>query len=657
MSAFEFARAFLFPSIPSWASHLVTVIAATTIAAAAAFVILERRRQSEHWLRQLVDLSPDAMWVHRQGRIMFANDACAALFGASSAEEFLGKQVLDFAHPEDRELLKHRIRDQSYDVNPVRQNETKYLRSDGSEMCVEVVACSVIYRGAPAALVMFRDISGRKQTEEKLRQSEATLAAAQRLAHVGSWEQIVTDLADLDAHPARWSDEVFRILGFEPGDTEASMSHFFDLVHPDDRDRLRQALGKAVRDAAKSYNIEYRIVRPDGEQRTIQERADIVLDPHTRKPAKLVGIMQDITDRKRAEAQLQGANQQLAEQVQALQQRSKEITLLSEMGGWLQSCQTAEEAYAMIGKSSERLFPGWSGGFYMISPSRTVVEAVVEWGALAGIERVFAPEDCWALRRGRPNWFDADRNPTNCHHTRTTQVTESLCVPLMAQGEALGVLSLQLVRAAAQQGSASLSEQADQRLALVLAEQVSLALGNLKLRETLRNQSIRDPLTGLFNRRYMEESLERELSRASRKKTSLAILMMDLDHFKKFNDTFGHQAGDAALRALGDYLQKSTRGHDIACRYGGEEFALVLCDSSLQGALQRAETLHDQIKQLHAEYRGELLGTLSVSTGLALFPDHGSTINDVLRAADQALYCAKREGRDRVCVWTTQSVA
>ncbi len=496
MSAFELARTFLFLSIPSWTSHLATIIAATSIAATAAFVILNRRRHSEHWLRQLVDLSPDAIWVHRQGTIIFANDACAALFGASSAREFLGKQVLDFVHPEDRELLKQRIREQSYDVNPVRQNETRCIRSDGSEMCLEVIACSVIYQGAPAALAMFRDISDRKQTEEKLRQSEATLAAAQRLAHVGSWEQIVTNLEDLDAHPARWSDEVFRILGFEPGDMEASMSHFFNLVHPDDRDRLRQALGTAVHDAARSYNIEYRIVRPDGGQRTIQERADILLDPHTRKPVKLVGIMQDITDRKRAEAQLQGANQQLAEQLAALQQRSKEITLLSEMGGWLQSCQTAEEAYSMIGKSSERLFPGCSGGFYMISPSRTVVEAVVEWGGPAGIERVFAPEDCWALRRGRPNWFHADRNPTHCHHTRTAQVTESLCVPLMAQGEALGVLSLQLVRGAAQQGSASLSAEADQRLALVLAEQVSLALGNLKLRETLRNQSIRDPLTG-----------------------------------------------------------------------------------------------------------------------------------------------------------------
>jgi diguanylate cyclase (GGDEF)-like protein len=194
------------------------------------------------------------------------------------------------------------------------------------------------------------------------------------------------------------------------------------------------------------------------------------------------------------------------------------------------------------------------------------------------------------------------------------------------------------------------------QLAGVLARQVALALGNLKLKESLKNQSICDPLTGLFNRRYMEESVEREFSRANRSKTSVAIIMMDLDHFKQFNDTFGHQAGDTLLRSLGDLLKRNTRGQDIACRYGGEEFAIVLSDSNLAGALQRAEILRQQVKQLSVEYAGQLLGAVSVSMGIALFPDHGTSMGDVLRAADQALYSAKREGRDRVSVWTAEAV-
>ena len=227
----------------------------------------------------------------------------------------------------------------------------------------------------------------------------------------------------------------------------------------------------------------------------------------------------------------------------------------------------------------------------------------------------------------------------------------------MAQNEALGIVSLQMRRGQEQhEPTPRSSDEAERQLAEVLAKQVALALGNLKLKESLKNQSICDPLTGLFNRRYMEESLEREFSRANRNKSSVAIVMMDLDHFKRFNDAFGHQAGDALLRAFGDLLKRSTRGQDIACRYGGEEFVLVLTDSNLSGRSATAEILRQQVKQLSVEYAGQLLGAVSVSMGVALFPDHGTTMGDVLRASDQALYCAKREGRDRVSVWTAEAV-
>jgi diguanylate cyclase (GGDEF)-like protein len=154
----------------------------------------------------------------------------------------------------------------------------------------------------------------------------------------------------------------------------------------------------------------------------------------------------------------------------------------------------------------------------------------------------------------------------------------------------------------------------------------------------------------------MEESLEREFSRAKRSGGYLAIVMMDLDHFKRFNDTFGHQAGDTLLRVLGDLLKRSTRGQDIACRYGGEEFALVLTDTNLDGVLKRAEILRQQVKQMSVEYAGQLLGTVSVSIGVAVYPEHGNSSPEVLRASDQALYRAKREGRDRVCLWTAETM-
>jgi diguanylate cyclase (GGDEF)-like protein/PAS domain S-box-containing protein len=500
-----------------------------------------------------------------------------------------------------------------------------------------------------------RDVTLRKQAETQLRLSEANLAAAQRIAHFGSIEMDLINLDEADKNPLHWSDEVFRIYGYEPSGVEVSRRTFLRLVHPDDRDRVQKTLDQAVHEA-KRYTVDFRIVRADGTVRSIHGQGDVIFDAKLQKPSKLVGTIQDVTESVFAEIQLHKANQELAEKVQEVQLRSKEINVLSEMGSRLQACQTADEAYVEVGTAAEQLFPEWSGALCVISASRIAVETVADWGKAANSERVFAPDDCWALRRGRPQWYKSSEKITPCHHTNLTQVRESLCVPLMAQGEALGIVTLELIRTSEQPKPMSRpSEEAERRLALVLAEQVSLALGNLKLRETLRNQSIRDPLTGLFNRRYMEESLEREFSRASRKKTSVAIIMMDIDHFKKFNDTFGHQAGDALLRTLGDFLNRSTRGQDIACRYGGEEFALVLSDCSLNGALQRAEILRQEVKNLSVQYAGQLLGTISISMGVALCPDHGSTISDVLRAADQALYCAKREGRDRVSAWTTGS--
>ncbi|MFZ1629601.1 MAG: GGDEF domain-containing protein, partial [Anaerolineae bacterium] len=174
------------------------------------------------------------------------------------------------------------------------------------------------------------------------------------------------------------------------------------------------------------------------------------------------------------------------------------------------------------------------------------------------------------------------------------------------------------------------------------------ALANLRLRETLRSQAIRDPLTGLFNRRYMEETLTREVHRAARRGTTLGIIMLDIDHFKRFNDSYGHQAGDALLRALGSYLQERTRGEDIVCRYGGEEFTLILPETPLSVLEQRADQLRVGITRLQVEHYRAMIGPVTLSAGVAIFPDHGLTGDAVLRAADTALYRAKTEGRNRI---------
>jgi len=189
------------------------------------------------------------------------------------------------------------------------------------------------------------------------------------------------------------------------------------------------------------------------------------------------------------------------------------------------------------------------------------------------------------------------------------------------------------------------------RRSIAVAERVALALANLKLRELLRNQSIRDPLTGLYNRRFLEESLNRELQRARRAGRNLSLAMLDLDHFKHFNDTFGHQVGDILLKEVAGVIKNRVRAGDLACRYGGEEFSLILADADTEGAQKCVESIRESVKHLSISNRGQTIGTITVSAGIATFPAHSDNAEDLLHAADEALYRAKKAGRDCISVY------
>ena len=233
-----------------------------------------------------------------------------------------------------------------------------------------------------------------------------------------------------------------------------------------------------------------------------------------------------------------------------------------------------------------------------------------------------------------------------CGHVDQTSRAGHLCVPLVGQGESLGVLSIQI---SAVPGD-TVALQRTQQFAVTVTAQMSLAFANLMLRETLKYQSVRYPLTGLFNRRHMEEFLARELLRANRNHKPLAVFMIDLDHFKEFNDSFGHEAGDILLREVGAVLSSQIRGGDIACRYGGEEFLIILMDANLDAARQRAENLKGQVRNLQVHHRGQTLRQVTVAIGIAAYPDHGTSAQEMINAADKALYRAKTSGRDRIVV-------
>ncbi len=259
-----------------------------------------RLSRSEESYRKLIEESPDAMLVHRHGTIIFANSACAKLFGASSASQLVGRQHLDSVHPEVREAVKQRIQEFTYDFESVRRYETQFLRLDGKEFQAELVARSVVYDGEPSIQVMLRDISDRLQAAKTLQRKEADLAAAQRIAHLGSYEMEISNLGGFEKNPLRWSDENFRIFGYEPGQIAVSGATFLDALHPEDKVRIREELGRGIREGS-SVSLEYRIIRPSGAVRFIQSHTNVVRDKETNRLVRLVGTTQDITERKKAE--------------------------------------------------------------------------------------------------------------------------------------------------------------------------------------------------------------------------------------------------------------------------------------------------------------------------------------------------------------------
>ncbi len=360
-------------------------------------------------------------------------------------------------------------------------------------------------------------------------------------------------------------------------------------------------------------------------------------------------LTREIEERKRAETGLHDANREIGASMRALETRTTELYLLREMTDLVQSSISADEAYDVVQRYLARLFPRDTGALYLVLPSPNMLEKTLAWGERAvGLTPVFAPEECWAVRRGSVHQARASRGDALCRHTPAAEGTERVCIPLLAHGEALGILHF----CRCEGNDTSVVEQAFLTLAETVASSLSLSIGNLRLREALREQSIRDPLTGLFNRRYLDETLPREVLRAARASATLGVIMLDIDHFKQFNDTRGHDAGDAVLSTLGRFLQKHVRGDDIACRYGGEEFTLILPGASLEIARERAEQLRVGAQSLAVRVADTQLTIITLSLGVAIWPHHGETAAAVLHAADAALYRAKQAGRNRVEIAT-----
>ena len=380
-----------------------------------------------------------------------------------------------------------------------------------------------------------------------------------------------------------------------------------------------------------------------GERRDVEFVSNVYLvDEH----AVIQCNVRDITARKAAENAVLKSNQNLVLMVSELQRRDREMSLLNHMNDLLQPCTVLAEAYHVVALVAAELFDGPEGCLAILHHGQDQLESVVRWGSQVTIESRFPLNDCWAMRRGRLHEVNHPESGLLCRHFNSTPKTAYWCVPLMVQGETLGVVCV-----ICPPGRTPEREASDQQLAVTVGETIKLSLSNLRLREELREQATHDPLTGLYNRRYMDDSLIREIYGAQRRDSELCVAMLDLDHFKEFNDSFGHDAGDSLLKEFGRVLRETMRKSDIAFRTGGEEFLLVFPDCSAADTALRVEQVRQHVRALQIRQGEQPLGTATVSAGVAAASVTGWTATELLRAADEALYSAKQRGRDRVVVY------
>jgi len=450
-----------------------------------------------------------------------------------------------------------------------------------------------------------------QQTNQDLIEKENNL----RLIHDNA--PIGMAIVSLDGKWLNVNNKLCELLGFSKEELEDLTIQ--DITYEEDLEIDLDDRTKLLSGKLQSYRIEKRFVTKNNSLNWIVTNVSIVRGKGD-KPLYYISQIQDINDEKQNEIIM---------------------SELSHMNEMLQLCHNSREAYPIISHAAQKIFNDLNGGLSIFNTDYHEQEVTSRWGNVSLLKPFFKSEDCWAFRSGNIYIANDMTKDSACKHFDTSSLGGYTCLPLIIQGKVLGMLNF-----TANPGQTISFHQ--QQIINNFSEIVKLSLANIHLNEALKDQAIHDPLTGLLNRRYLYESLPQTLNHALRMKQSFTVCMIDIDFFKKINDTYGHDAGDEVLKFIAALLKNNLRKSDMICRFGGEEFVVVLLDNDLEHAKSQMELIRLAVKDAQIKIQKQTLPSISISIGIAETPKHGVTISDLLRAADSALYIAKKTGRDRI---------
>lgn len=605
----------------------------------------DERVVEQELIRYLADQGGDVYWVSSLplDHIFYVSRGFEAIWGRTCDELYAApKTWLEAIHPADR-LRADELIGALYATGEL-SDEFRVVRPDGSIRWIRSRMFPVRASGGSIHRLagIARDITYLKEHERALREREERFHSAFTCSAIGA------GMVSPDGCWAEVNPMLCLLLGYPEPMLRSTPVQF--VVHPEDRPRLTEQMQALSIGDHQSFHLDLRCIHRQGHTLWVTIDAATFREPSSGR--SMVIQLQDVTERRQIEDALRIANAELARSVAELERQERDNTLLGDLGEWLRSCQSIEEAYTVLCRCGPELLPGLTGAIYLLEPNRTLVSIAGSWNDPGMLEPSFAPSECWAMRRGRPHLIDGSGSSMVCHHLAGAEVSNSMCVPLMGQGEAFGIMHVRTpgLGLGSDAGAQDALSSETQRIVTTISENAAAVFSALRFQESLAQRATRDPLTGAFNRRHMEETFDREMSRARRSGGIVGIAFIDIDHFKKFNDLHGHAAGDALLRDFTAFLQGRVRLEDTVCRYGGEEFVVIFAGGVFDALVERVERMRDEFKRHHVLYRGRSLDGTTFSAGIASFPRNGTTLESVFKRADAALYEAKGRGRDRIVV-------